>query len=763
MTRFYARLVLPALLGLIAVPAVAQSARLDPTTGEALPGALAASPAEIAEDAAPASLNGTTLTLLGRLADGETRGVAIVGNVLYRSNGGYLEALDVSGAGTPTVLGRFLAEQGVVQGVALQGSLAFVPVSRGTPYASRGSLQIVDVSDPAMPQAVGEVTGRSFYDAAVRGMTAYGAAGSGGLRLYDVSAPAAPVAQGFVTVPGGSVLSVALSGTAAYVAAGNAGLGILDVANASAPTLTSTLALGGFATRVALVGSRAYVSVNSVGLVVVDVANPATPVELGRFAIDSSQIRSVAVDGTVAYVGRDDGLVALDVTDPAAITQLGSLDFGVNGSGQSIVLSGTTAYVGNRFSGVRVVDVSNPAALVQTRLIDNGGFSFKVKVVGTQAYVADLIGQVRIIDLTNPTAPAELGRVRGLPNTDGVDVLGTTAYVVNRSEPPEAGVTRLDVSDPANPTVVGFTPTARSAFGVDVDGQTVFVATGVNGAQDGTVVSADGTGGGFTVLDEEATGNQSYGLAVSGGRAYVATFGSGLSILDVSNPAALAPLSLGAVGGFSSAVEVDGTTAYLADSQFGTALALSIIDASDPAAPVLLGTADAISGGVASDVALDNEFAYASIDFVGLYQYDVANPAAPVAGAVIKTADRATGVDAVGRLVVLADAGAGLWVFQSPIRVAAEGVPAVAALAVAAFPNPAAGAAQLRLSLPEAAPVTVEVVDALGRRVALVDAGYLEAGAHTLRLETGAWATGVYAVRLTAGKRATSSRLTVAR
>ena len=753
-----------ALIALLLGPAAqAQTDRTDPVTDEPLPGSgTSRAMAEIAADS-PARV-GADLALLGRLADGETRGIALAGNTLYRSNGGVLETLDVTDPANPAVLGRFTVDRGIVQGAFVLGGLAYVPVSRGTPLSALGSLQILDVTNPAAPAPVGQVTGRSFFGVVVRGTTAYTAAGTGGLRLYDVANPAAPVARGFATVSGGSVLSVALDGPTAVVTAGVAGLAVIDIANPAAPALRGTLALGGFATRVALVGTRAYVSVNDVGLVVVDVANPAAPVELGRFAIASSQIRSVAVAGTTAFVGRDDGLVALDVSNPAAITLLGSLTVGGTGSGQSIVLDGATAYVGDRFRGVRVLDVSDPAAITERRLIDNGGFAFKVNLVGTTAYVSDPYGHMRIVDLSAPAAPVETGRVRGLPNAGGVDVIGTTAYVVSRSEPPFAGVTRVDVSDPANPVVLGFTATARPAYGVDVDGTTVFVATGVGGTLDGALVSADGAGGGFAVLDEAATGNQAFGVTVRDGRAYVATFGSGLSILDVSNPAAIAPLSLGAVGGFSSAVEVEGSLAYLADSQSGTPLAISVINVLNPAAPVLVGEANAIQGGTAVDVALGNVYAYAAVDFVGLYQYDIATPAAPVRRETLQSSDRATGVDAEGRLVVLADAGAGLWIFESPARTACDecgtGRPA---LAVDAFPNPSADAASVRLTLPEAAAVTVEVFSTLGRRVARLSAGPLDAGPHTLRLDAGRWAAGVYVVRLTAGGQVATARLTVAR
>ncbi len=747
---------------LLGAAAQAQEARLDPITGEDLPGV--AMPHALADaGAALPARAGADLTLVGRLADGETRGFALVGDVLYRSNGGYLEILNVADPAASVVLGRFPAEQGIVQGASVLGSLAFVPVSRGTPFSTRGSLQIVDVSDPARPLGVGQVAGRSFFDAVARGTTVYTAAGTGGLRIYDVSTPAAPVAQGVATVSGGSVLSVALGATTAYLAAGAAGLAVVDVANPAAPVLRSTLALGDFATRVAVVGTRAYVSVNNVGLVVVDVSVPAAPVEIGRFSIASSQVRSVAVNGTTAYVGDDRGFNAVDVSSPAAPVALGRVDFGQSGSGQYIVVDGGEAYVSSRYQGVRVLDVTTPTPTVRAR-IDNGGFSFKVNVVDGIAYVADLLGQVRLVDVSNPAAPRELGRVQGIPNADAVEVAAGIAYVADRGGA-GAGLTRVDVSNPAAPVVLSTVATGGAAYGLDLDGSTLYVANGYGaaGSGPGSVLSAAVSPTGVAFLDEAQPGNQAFDVRVAGGRAYVATFGSGLSIFDVSNPAVMTPLSLAAVGNFASAVEVDGTTVYLADSQVGSPLAISIIDASNPSVPVLRASANAIQGGTAVDVGLGQGYAYAAVDFVGLYQFDVTNPAAPARRETVTSSDRATGVDVEGRTVVLADAGAGLWVFQTPLITSGEGDAPAARLAVAAAPNPTAGAARVQVSLPAAAEATVEVFSVLGRRVARLDAGALDAGTHVLALDAGTWAPGVYVVRLMAGGQTVTSRLTVAR
>ncbi len=84
--------------------------------------------------------------------------------------------------------------------------------------------------------------------------------------------------------------------------------------------------------------------------------------------------------------------------------------------------------------------------------------------------------------------------------------------------------------------------------------------------------------------------------------------------------------------------------------------------------------------------------------------------------------------------------------------------------AEAPYPSPARTEATLRVALPEAANVRVTVYDVIGRRVAQLPSTYHEAGYHDLRLDTGAWASGVYLCRVEAGSDfAETRRLTVVR
>ncbi len=78
-------------------------------------------------------------------------------------------------------------------------------------------------------------------------------------------------------------------------------------------------------------------------------------------------------------------------------------------------------------------------------------------------------------------------------------------------------------------------------------------------------------------------------------------------------------------------------------------------------------------------------------------------------------------------------------------------------------PNPARGQVTVAFGLPEAGPVTIEIFNALGQRVSTVVGAEFDAGPHTVEVETGRLAVGVYTYRLRQGNRETSRRMTVVR
>ena len=109
--------------------------------------------------------------------------------------------------------------------------------------------------------------------------------------------------------------------------------------------------------------------------------------------------------------------------------------------------------------------------------------------------------------------------------------------------------------------------------------------------------------------------------------------------------------------------------------------------------------------------------------------------------------------------------------FAGAFLVRARGIPRVvatepgaeAAGTLQASPNPVRDATAIRFALGAAGPVTLTVVDALGRTVATLAAGERAAGEHAVRWDARGVPPGLYAARLAVGGASETLRLVVAR
>jgi hypothetical protein len=79
-------------------------------------------------------------------------------------------------------------------------------------------------------------------------------------------------------------------------------------------------------------------------------------------------------------------------------------------------------------------------------------------------------------------------------------------------------------------------------------------------------------------------------------------------------------------------------------------------------------------------------------------------------------------------------------------------------------PNPAQTSAEIRFLLPNPAPVTLAIYDVQGRQIRrLLDRAPEQAGPHSVRIQVGSWAPGVYLCRLDGGGRVTTQKIAVVR
>ena len=122
---------------------------------------------------------------------------------------------------------------------------------------------------------------------------------------------------------------------------------------------------------------------------------------------------------------------------------------------------------------------------------------------------------------------------------------------------------------------------------------------------------------------------------------------------------------------------------------------------------------------------------------------------------------------AAGRHVLRVDArssGFSLnWLQVSAIGATDVEDDAPSGLGLRVSPNPAGRRATVAFSLPAAGTATVDVLDAVGRRVLAAASGARSAGPHEVALDLGALAPGVYTVRVVTEAGVRSSRLSVVR
>lgn len=269
-------------------------------------------------------------------------------------------------------------------------------------YVIRGSdgLHIVDLADPAAPRDVGHLAARfpevgEYYndvklvereDGAV---FALAASNVRGVVVIDVSAPEAPAeVLAFPDPPVGAedptvnVHSIFVEGTRAYFTVFG-GIEIYEVADPAAPVylggywLPDLDTAGGFVHDLYVEDGVAYLDYWDRGLVVIDTAtDPANPTQIGVFDdydrrtshsnwVTSAGGRRVSVHGDEDF---DAHLRVIDV-DPASATafqEIGAYQTRPEVSIHNIMARGEQALVTYYQDGLRVLDLSDPTAPVET-------------------------------------------------------------------------------------------------------------------------------------------------------------------------------------------------------------------------------------------------------------------------------------------------------------------------------------------------------------------------------------------------------------
>ncbi|MFH0795368.1 MAG: hypothetical protein V2A74_15210, partial [bacterium] len=342
--------------------------------------------------------------------------------------------------------------------------------------------------------------------------------------------------------------------------------------------LNTILTPGGGALGANALGGQVILARGRTGWVWLDLVRADQPRELFADASEPVQAVAVLAGDRVAVAGADIRLFRLSNTGGVfsarmeARMETGAGLIGLAQHGNFIVGEGDHA--------APAVFSTQPAE--SPRVIarrETPGRAHRVVLSGAKALVADEQGGLRVFDISNPAAPVELSPF-GDYRINDLLLEGSLALVSD----PTGGVLVVETGGSGIPALIGRSwGRSGNATGVsDAPGR-----LGVAGGVYGYLNYRRDAPGAFSFLGEAATGGErTVAVAEVGGDvALVVDEFTGLQSIDVSDPAA--PRLLGLAPFFrGNSLEIRGSTAYVACGEEG----VRIVDVGDPSSPQLVST-----------------------------------------------------------------------------------------------------------------------------------------------------------------------------
>ncbi|HEU0030730.1 MAG TPA: hypothetical protein VFQ53_08855 [Kofleriaceae bacterium] len=566
-------------------------------------------------------------TLVGESAPlrGVVNAVAVVGERAYVAERTDLDAvihvLDISNPAAPV-------ETKVIDLAPPGGGSVINDLEPGTGvlYVADQEQGILELSlaDPDAPTLTRTVTQFGVANLTVSGNRLYywsrGFIGSTGIGALNISKGLTRIGEGSL----GSSEGVAITGNLA-ITAGIDGIFVYDVTTIATPVQRFHLGLpdgGPFARAVTVSGRIAYIPAID-GLYILDLTTLSAIKKLGPLDLPTKGANAAAVGGSAAAIVTDRGrMIALDLTAPTAPTPQ-TIDVSLCADCVGIATAGSTIYAADIVGGVRSANLSDLASLGRspeptvTPTPDGLALVFEdVRVAGTRAYVADWMYGLRIYDTTDPAALVELGSVQTGGAPGGLAIEGDRAYI---AEGTGGGFLRVvDISNPAAPAVIGSVETSK-ASNVKVIGTTAYVADEQLFEPGGLKIYDVSNATPVLVGKYDQDCANALDVAIDGNVAVVACAQDGFHLVDVSNPAAPARLSIVRQPDLASTWSV---ATWPGHAVLGHDRGIIVIDLANPAAPTELARQDTAYSVRAIDVPLPGRIV-AAAGLAGVYQWQL--------------------------------------------------------------------------------------------------------------------------------------------
>ena len=529
-------------------------------------------------------------------------------------------------------------------------------------------LGIVNISNPEEPENTGSLdTDGSTLALAVEGDLAYLADGMRGLVIVDISNPEEPEAIGEFSVGMSIINDVAVSGDYAYLTDLMNGMRIIDVSDPENPEQVSLYDTPDVPQGIFIEGDFAYIADRRSGLQIVDISNPEEPDSVGSYNT-RGDAKAVVVEDDLAFVADGDrGIVIILIRRPDQLFRQGT--FNTPGIANDVSVSGYFAFVADDGSGLQVIDFSDNMRLNHVFELDTEGMSNGVTFADGFVYIADGESGLRIIQLTPEIVISDEELDFGIVSVDETEEL--TLTITNEGH---ADLTISDIVLEAHHyfcVEYEFDEEITIELDESFDFTITFAPEGIGEFEGIITIRSNDPDNEETVVQIEGmsppeirflgrynTPGSAMGVTVSGDYAFVADYGSGLQIIEISDPESPNRVGQYDTPGSAYGVTVSGDYAYVADYTSG----LQIIDISDPESPNRVGQYD--TPGYALGVAVSSDYAYVADYGSGLQIIEISDPESPNRVDFYDTDGSAWDVFINGEVAYVADGDNGLLTFD---------------------------------------------------------------------------------------------------
>jgi hypothetical protein len=377
-----------------------------------------------------------------------------------------------------TVTGTVRTIQGpIVSGATVTLGAATATTDAAGTYTFAG---VSTIQGPLTVSATKTINGDSY-----RGSTGPTAPVRGGTTTMNILVePAVGIVLSSLQVPG-SATAIAASGSTAAYTTGN-DVWFVDFSDFDHPTPLGSINVGSDVLELHYAGTLIVAPTTS-GVQIIDAADPLHPVVLS--SVFTGYCLTAALRGSLLFAGTQNNLQAWDLSDPASPRQIATLN--VPKGISHLALSGDFAIVaeyqgegGNEYGagaryGVRVIDISDPAAmhsLGRTTIPDR---SLGIAIAGARAYLAAASAGLQVVDFTTPANPQTVDEIQNRFEAVAIAIRGDYATVAGRasSGAPEqlAYVTNLATQPLAPLPGLSFPTGGYVARGVAVSGKLAVV------------------------------------------------------------------------------------------------------------------------------------------------------------------------------------------------------------------------------------------------------------------------------------------------